>query len=151
MIKLEWPLKSQIIFYLPFFSHLLLNVNEGKRFKSLQIKHFNWLKCNHNSKLATLYGKAFQYCWNILVVQSFLLSIDSEISSNPFLCFQWRRVWECFADRFHQDWLLPKCSRETPPLRQSLINVQREPKGSYSIQSFHSLYLFELPVHIWQT
>lgn len=49
--------KSQIIFYLPFFSHLLLNVNEGKRFKSLQIKHFNWLKCNINSKLATLHAR----------------------------------------------------------------------------------------------
>lgn len=105
MIKLEWPLKSQIIFYLPFFSHLLLNVNEGKRFKSLQIKHFNWLKCNHNSKLATLYGKAFQYCWNTLV-QSFHLSIDSEISSKHFLCFQWQGVWECFEDRCPQDWLL---------------------------------------------
>lgn len=105
MIKLEWPLKSQIIFYLPFFSHLLLNVNEGKRFKSLQIKHFNWLKCNHNSKLATLYGKAFWYCWNTLV-QSFHLSIDTEIRSKHFLCFQWQGVWECFEDRFPQDWLL---------------------------------------------
>lgn len=55
MLSLKWPLKSQIIFYLPFFSHLLLNVNEGKRFKFLLIKHFNWLKCNHNCKLATLY------------------------------------------------------------------------------------------------
>ena len=54
MLSLKWPLKSQIIFYLPFFSHLLLNVNEGKRFKFLLIKHFNWLKCNHNCKLATL-------------------------------------------------------------------------------------------------
>lgn len=53
MLGLKWPLKSQIIFYLPFFSHLLLNVNEGKRFKSLLIKHFNWLKYSHNCKLAT--------------------------------------------------------------------------------------------------
>lgn len=57
MLSLKWPLKSQIIFYLPFFSHLLLNVNEGKRFKFLLIKHFNWLQCNHNCKLATLYER----------------------------------------------------------------------------------------------
>lgn len=57
MLRLKWPLKSQIIFYLPFFSHLLLNVNEGKRFKFLLIKHFNWLRCNHNCKLATLYDR----------------------------------------------------------------------------------------------
>lgn len=57
MLSLKWPLKSQIIFYLPFFFHLLLNVNEGKRFKFLLIKHFNWLKCNHNCKLATLYER----------------------------------------------------------------------------------------------
>lgn len=57
VLSLKWPLKSQIIFYLPFFSHLLLNVNEGKRFKFLLIKHFNWLQCNHNCKLATLYER----------------------------------------------------------------------------------------------
>ena len=56
MLGLKWPLKSQIIFYLPFFSHLLLNVNEGKGFKSLLIKHFNWLKYSHNCKLATFTG-----------------------------------------------------------------------------------------------
>lgn len=143
MIKLEWPLKSQIIFYLPFFSHLLLNVNEGKRFKSLQIKHFNWLKCNHNSKFATLYGKAFQYCWTTLV-QSFHLSIDSEIRSKHFLCFQWQGVWGCFEGRFPRDWLWrssavlplrylhlsPLCSLSSTNQLQSVLTIVRVAKIS---------------------
>lgn len=46
LFHLSWPLQNYIIFYLPCILHLQLNVNEGKGFQYMQIKHFNWLKCN---------------------------------------------------------------------------------------------------------
>lgn len=86
MLGLKWPLKSQIIFYLPFFSHLLLNVNEGKGFKSLLIKHFNWLKYSHNCKLFTFTQTTSELPFPPTLIPGHGLCNLGSWQQMPFLC-----------------------------------------------------------------
>lgn len=154
MLGLKWPLKSQIIFYLPFFSHLLLNVNEGKRFKSLLIKHFNWLKYSHNCKLTTF----AQMTSELPRPQHHgLCSLGSWQSMPSLFFFTVLCSWQNFSSKTdNQEWLASLISAELvfPPhtssisllksLKVSCCLLQEVPPDLYFLS-----ILFQSPWRFW--
>lgn len=66
--------------------HLLLNVNECKGFKSLLIKHFNWLKYSHNCKLFTFTQTTSELPFPPTLIPGHGLCNLGSWQQMPFLC-----------------------------------------------------------------